>query len=181
MRRQAQGRLDVYRHRCGIGQAFIAGYGWQTALLLLASTLALILVLAIPLYDGVYVTIWRVRRGRSPFVGGHEHISHRLVQLGLSKRRAVVVLWLLTAVTAMSGIGLFATLYKYSDPKNVIVLDDCDIWQDQDALNILKGALDSGKTRRISWNKDSRILSDEGIPNTYISMSISLDPVLELS
>jgi UDP-GlcNAc:undecaprenyl-phosphate GlcNAc-1-phosphate transferase len=65
-----------------------------------------ILVLAIPLYDGVYVTIWRVRRGRSPFVGGHEHISHRLVQLGLSKRRAVVVLWLLTAVTAMSGIGL---------------------------------------------------------------------------
>lgn len=68
---------------------------------------------------------------------------------------------------AMSGIGLFATLYKYSDPKNVIVLDDCDIWQDQDALNILKGALDSGKTRRISWNKDSRILRDEGIPNTF--------------
>jgi len=65
-----------------------------------------LLVLAIPLYDGVYVTVWRVRRGKSPFVGGHEHISHRLVQLGLSKRRAVVVLWLLTAVTAMSGIGL---------------------------------------------------------------------------
>lgn len=68
---------------------------------------------------------------------------------------------------AMSGIGLFTILYKYSDRKNVIVLDDCDIWQDQDALNILKGALDSGKTRRISWNKDSRILRDEGIPNTF--------------
>ena len=65
-----------------------------------------LLVLAVPLYDGVYVTVWRVRRGKSPFVGGHEHISHRLVQLGLSKRRAVFVLWLLTAVTAMSGIGL---------------------------------------------------------------------------
>jgi UDP-GlcNAc:undecaprenyl-phosphate GlcNAc-1-phosphate transferase len=65
-----------------------------------------LLVLAIPLYDGVYVTVWRLRRGKSPFVGGHEHISHRLVQLGLSRRRAVVVLWLLTAVTAMSGIGL---------------------------------------------------------------------------
>jgi UDP-GlcNAc:undecaprenyl-phosphate GlcNAc-1-phosphate transferase len=65
-----------------------------------------LLVLAIPLYDGVFVTVWRVRRGKSPFVGGHEHISHRHVQLGLSKRRAVVVLWLLTAVTAMSGIGL---------------------------------------------------------------------------
>ena len=68
---------------------------------------------------------------------------------------------------AISGIGLFATLYKYSDAKNVLVFDDCDVWEDPDALNVLKGALDSGKTRRISWNKDSRILRDEGIPNTF--------------
>lgn len=68
---------------------------------------------------------------------------------------------------AISGIGLFATLYKYSDAKNVLVFDDCDVWEDQDALNVLKGALDSGKTRRISWNKDSRILREEGIPNTF--------------
>lgn len=68
---------------------------------------------------------------------------------------------------AMSGIGLFSTLYKYSDARNVLVFDDCDVWEDQDALNVLKGALDSGKTRRISWNKDSRILRDEGIPNTF--------------
>jgi hypothetical protein len=68
---------------------------------------------------------------------------------------------------AISGIGLFATLYKYSDAKNVLVFDDCDVWEDPDALNVLKGALDSGKTRRISWNKDSRILREEGIPNTF--------------
>lgn len=68
---------------------------------------------------------------------------------------------------AISGIGLFATLYKYSDKKNVLVFDDCDVWEDQDALNVLKGALDSGKTRRISWNKDSRLLRDEGVPNTF--------------
>jgi hypothetical protein len=68
---------------------------------------------------------------------------------------------------AMSGIGLFAILYKYSDTKNVLVFDDCDIWEDPDALNVLKGALDSGKTRRISWNKDSRILREEGIPNSF--------------
>ena len=68
---------------------------------------------------------------------------------------------------AMSGIGLFSTLYKYSDSKNVLVFDDCDVWEDQDALNVLKGALDSGKTRRISWNKDSRLLREEGVPNTF--------------
>jgi len=68
---------------------------------------------------------------------------------------------------AMSGIGLFAKLYKYSDAKNVLVFDDCDIWEDQDAINVLKGALDSGKKRRISWNKDSRLLRDEGVPNSF--------------
>ena len=68
---------------------------------------------------------------------------------------------------AISGIGLFATLYKYSDAKNVLVFDDCDVWEDQDALNVLKGALDSGKTRRISWNKDSRLLREEGVPNMF--------------
>jgi hypothetical protein len=68
---------------------------------------------------------------------------------------------------AMSGIGLFAKLYKFSDAKNVLVFDDCDIWDDQDAVNVLKGALDSGKKRRISWNKDSRLLRDEGVPNTF--------------
>jgi hypothetical protein len=67
----------------------------------------------------------------------------------------------------MSAIGLFALLYKYSDRKNVLVFDDCDIWSDPDALNILKAALDSGKTRRISYNKDSRLLREEGIPNTF--------------
>jgi len=68
---------------------------------------------------------------------------------------------------AISGIGLFATLYKFADPRNVLVFDDCDVWSDPDALNVLKGALDSGKKRRISWNKDSRLLRDEGVPNSF--------------
>ena len=72
-----------------------------------------------------------------------------------------------TVKGAMSAIGLFVLLYKYSDAKNVLVFDDCDIWEDQDAVNILKGALDSSKTRRISYNKDSRILREEGVPNTF--------------
>jgi hypothetical protein len=67
----------------------------------------------------------------------------------------------------ISGIGMFVQLYKYSDSGNVLIFDDCDIWEDQDAINILKGALDSKNTRRISWNKDSRILREEGIPNTF--------------
>jgi hypothetical protein len=69
---------------------------------------------------------------------------------------------------AMSAIGLYSTLYKYSDSKSIVVLDDCDsiLWN-EDALNILKAALDSGKKRRISWNSDSNFLRREGVPGEF--------------
>jgi hypothetical protein len=67
-----------------------------------------------------------------------------------------------------SPIGLYKTLYKYSDPNCVIVFDDCDsILLDDVALNLLKGALDSGKKRKISWLSESRALNNEGIPDSF--------------
>lgn len=69
---------------------------------------------------------------------------------------------------AMTALGLYTQLYKYSDKKNVLVFDDCDsAFADELALNILKAALDSGKRRRIFWNSDSRLLREEGIPNSF--------------
>ena len=69
---------------------------------------------------------------------------------------------------AMTPIGLYCTLYKHSDPKNVLVFDDCDsILLDDIALNILKAALDSGKKRRIHWNSDSSMLRREGVPDVF--------------
>ena len=65
-------------------------------------------------------------------------------------------------------IGLFQTLYKYSDENCVIVFDDCDsILLDDVALNLLKGALDSGKKRVISWLSESSALRREGIPDRF--------------
>jgi hypothetical protein len=69
---------------------------------------------------------------------------------------------------AMTALGLYTQLYKYSDTKNVLIFDDCDsVFADELALNILKAALDSGKTRKICWNSDSRLLREEGIPNEF--------------
>lgn len=69
---------------------------------------------------------------------------------------------------AMTPIGLYCQLYKYSDAKNVLVFDDCDsVFQDDLALNILKAALDSGKRRRICWNSDSSMLRREGVPDSF--------------
>ena len=65
-------------------------------------------------------------------------------------------------------IGLYQTLYKYSDANCVLVFDDCDsILLDDVALNLLKGALDSGKKRTISWLSESSALRREGIPDRF--------------
>jgi UDP-GlcNAc:undecaprenyl-phosphate GlcNAc-1-phosphate transferase len=65
-----------------------------------------VIVLAIPLYDFITVSMIRLRQGKSPFVGDQQHFSHRLVQRGLSKRGAVLVIWGATAVTGIGGISL---------------------------------------------------------------------------
>ena len=65
-------------------------------------------------------------------------------------------------------IGLYQTLYKYSDHNCVLVFDDCDsILLDDVSLNLLKGALDSGKKRKISWLSESSALRREGIPDSF--------------
>lgn len=69
---------------------------------------------------------------------------------------------------AMSAVGLYSKLYKYSEKGNVIVFDDCDsVLLDDLSLNILKAALDSSKKRTISWNTDSRVLRSEGVPDSF--------------
>jgi hypothetical protein len=69
---------------------------------------------------------------------------------------------------AMTALGLYTQLYKYSDKKNILVFDDCDsVFMDDLTLNILKAALDSGKRRKICWNSDSRLLREEGIPHSF--------------
>jgi hypothetical protein len=69
---------------------------------------------------------------------------------------------------ATTALGLYVTLYKYSDPNCVLVFDDCDsVLLDDTSLNLLKGALDSGKKRKISWLSDSHMLRREGVPDTF--------------
>lgn len=69
---------------------------------------------------------------------------------------------------AATPIGLYQLLYKHSDKGHVLVFDDCDsILFDELSLNLLKGALDSGKKRRIGWNAESSALRREDIPSSF--------------
>jgi glycerol-3-phosphate responsive antiterminator len=68
----------------------------------------------------------------------------------------------------ISPIGLYMTLWENNKKGDIIVLDDIDsIFNDEEAMNLLKGALDSNGRRVISWIKDSRFLEERDIPNSF--------------
>jgi UDP-GlcNAc:undecaprenyl-phosphate GlcNAc-1-phosphate transferase len=63
-----------------------------------------ILVLFIPIFDATFVTILRKLSGRAASRGGRDHTSHRLVALGLSEKRAVLLLYSLAAASGVLAV-----------------------------------------------------------------------------
>jgi UDP-GlcNAc:undecaprenyl-phosphate GlcNAc-1-phosphate transferase len=72
-----------------------------------------ILLLAIPILDTTVAVLSRLRRGVSPFLGGKDHLSHRLVRAGLSRKMAAIALWLLSATFAFFAVILTILSEKY--------------------------------------------------------------------
>lgn len=70
------------------------------------AVLAPLCVLAIPLYDMVSVIWIRLREGRSPFQADKRHFSHRLVDLGMTKKQAVVTIYLATITCSLGALLL---------------------------------------------------------------------------
>jgi hypothetical protein len=103
-----------------------------------------------------------------PGVGKSYGVEYQLEKAGMFDQISGKKIKYQVIKGAMTPIGLYCTLYKNSDPRNVLVFDDCDsVFQDDVALNILKAALDSGKKRRICWNSDSAMLRREGVPDAF--------------
>jgi UDP-GlcNAc:undecaprenyl-phosphate GlcNAc-1-phosphate transferase len=65
-----------------------------------------VVVLGFPIFDTTLVTLTRLREGRSPMRGGKDHTSHRLCQLGLSQRAAVVVIYAIMIALGFAAIEL---------------------------------------------------------------------------
>ena len=63
------------------------------------AVLSPLLILAVPLGDLAWVVILRWRMGRPFYLGDTNHLSHRLVRRGLEKPHAVLVIWLLAALS----------------------------------------------------------------------------------
>jgi UDP-GlcNAc:undecaprenyl-phosphate GlcNAc-1-phosphate transferase len=65
------------------------------------------LVLGLPVFDTTLVVISRLRRGVPFYQGGKDHVSHRLVTMGLTQREAVLILHLVCG--ALGVLAIFIT------------------------------------------------------------------------
>ena len=68
-----------------------------------------ILLLAIPILDTSVAVLSRLKRKISPFQGGRDHLSHRLLRRGLTKRQSAYALWSLSAIFAAIAVTLATT------------------------------------------------------------------------
>lgn len=99
----------------GYGGSTLAGY--LLAVLAILSTTkvgTLIVVLGIPLIDTGYTVIRRILSGKSPVWGDTGHLHHRLLAIGLSKRKVAVIYWVLTLVLGLLALGLNTTSKLYT-------------------------------------------------------------------
>ena len=93
------------------GSAIGKGYGTDLNPVIFFLPLLLpILVLVVPFADLVLAVVRRTRAGRSPFSPDKQHLHHRLLEIGHSQRRAVIIMWLWAGLI---GFGTVLTsLYR---------------------------------------------------------------------
>lgn len=84
-----------------------------------------LLLMAVPILDTTTVVISRLSRGISPFTGGRDHLSHRLMRKGLGRKSTAYVLW---GMAAMFGAVAYLACCVVSDVAVPVVIMVGAIW-----------------------------------------------------
>lgn len=88
------------------GRVNPTAYGASDAIALLSPLLVVAAVLFIPLLDFGLAVLRRTRAGKHPFHADKMHLHHRLLELGHTQRRAVLLIYLWTGVLAFGAVAL---------------------------------------------------------------------------
>ena len=73
-----------------------------------------VLVLAVPILDTAFVSVMRYFSGRAISQGGRDHVSHRLVAVGLSETAAVALLWSISTAAGVIAFVLYNVGFSYA-------------------------------------------------------------------
>jgi UDP-GlcNAc:undecaprenyl-phosphate GlcNAc-1-phosphate transferase len=103
----ASGKINYSQY--GASDA-LALHGASDALALLSPLLVVAAVLFVPLLDLLMAVVRRTRRGESPFAADKMHLHHRLLEIGHSQRRAVLLIYLWAALLAFGAVSV--TLFE---------------------------------------------------------------------
>lgn len=88
------------------GRVDPGSYGATDLLGLFSPLLVVAAVLFVPLLDLLLAVVRRTRAGRSPFAADKLHLHHRLLEIGHSHRRAVLLIYLWAALLAFGAVAL---------------------------------------------------------------------------
>ena len=86
-----------------------------------------ILVLAVPMIDGVITIIRRITKGRSPVWGDAEHLHHLMLKIGVPKPKIALYYWLFSAILGMIVLNLNSQ-QKFWFLAMLVVLLGTGIW-----------------------------------------------------
>jgi UDP-GlcNAc:undecaprenyl-phosphate GlcNAc-1-phosphate transferase len=98
----------------GFSLACLAALGSWRSPTVPTSVIIPLLVLAYPIFDTTLVVMLRLRRGQSPVVGGRDHSSHRLVNLGLGRVEAVLLIYLFSLSHALTALLVSSVTLRLS-------------------------------------------------------------------
>lgn len=88
------------------GRINAALYGPADMMALLSPMIVVLAALSIPLLDLVMAVVRRVSKGKSPFSPDKKHLHHRLLSIGHTQKRVVLVLYTWVGVVAFGAVGL---------------------------------------------------------------------------
>ncbi len=88
------------------GKVDFTSYAATDVLALFSPLLVVAAVLFVPLLDLLLAVVRRTRAGRSPFAADKLHLHHRLLEIGHSHRRAVLLIYLWAALLAFGAVAL---------------------------------------------------------------------------
>lgn len=109
--------FNVYPQKImpGWGGGALAGYFLAVLSIMSGAKVATaLIVLGVPLMDVIYVIARRLAAGKSPVWGDTNHLHHRLLKLGWSKRQVAGFYWLVTAILGVVALQLNSQMKIYT-------------------------------------------------------------------
>lgn len=134
-------------------QKIMPGYGGKALAGFLLGTLAIlttakvgtaVLVLGVPLIDSVYVIISRLSSRRNPVWGSRNHLHHRLLDVGWSKKQVALFYWGVSAILGMVALTVNAKQKFFTVVFIAVILLGLILWLKLSTTFFAKSESDSG-------------------------------------